>query len=66
MYKIITKTINKNKFSSELFPKKEIKKIIKADIIEDTEEYFVINMINNQVTQKSDPSLKDNAKIIPK
>ena len=38
MYRIITKAINKNEFNSKLFSKKEIKKIISADRIEDKEE----------------------------
>ena len=55
MYKIITKTINKNKFSSKLFSKKEIKKMIKAETIDDSDEYLVINIINAQVIQKNNP-----------
>tara|TARA_Y100001970_G_scaffold187794_1_gene228472 strand:+ start:5235 stop:5435 length:201 start_codon:yes stop_codon:yes gene_type:complete len=66
VYIIITKTINKNEFSSKFFSKKEIKNIIKVEAIDDKEEYLVIKMINNQDAQKIKPSFKDKAKIIPK
>ena len=64
MYRVITKVINKNEFNSKLFSKKEIKKIISADRIEDKEEYFVIKAIKAQDKQKMSPSFKDKAKII--
>ena len=66
MYKIITKVINKYEFNSKLFSKKEIKKIAKAEIIEDKEEYLVIKAIKIQDIQKNNPSFNDKAKIIPK
>ena len=66
MYRIITKPINKNEFNSKLFSKKEIKKIISAEIIEDKEEYFVMKTIKIQDTQKNSPSFRDKAKAIPK
>ena len=66
MYSVITKVINKNEFKSKLFSKKEIKKIISVERIEDKEEYFVIKAIKIQATQKNNPSLNDKAKIIPK
>ena len=66
MYKIITKVINKYEFNSKLFSKKEIKKIIRVEIIEDKEEYFVIKAIKIQDKQKNNPSLTDKAKIIPR
>ncbi len=66
MYRVITKVINKNEFNSKLFSKKEIKKIISADRIEDKEEYFVMKAIKIQDTQKNNPSFKDKAKTIPK
>ena len=66
MYRIITKVINKYEFNSKFFSTKEIKKIIRADIIEDSEEYFVIRAIKNQDKQKSNPKLNDKAKITPK
>ena len=58
--------MNKNEFNSKLFSKKEIKKIISAEIIEDKEEYFVIKAIKTQDKQKMSPSFKDKAKIIPR
>ena len=66
MYRIITKVINKNKFNSKLFSKKEIKKITSAETIEDKEEYFVMKAIKIQDKQKNNPSFRDKAKIIPK
>ncbi len=66
VYTIITKVINKNEFNSKLFSKKEIKKTIKVEIIEDKEEYLVNIRIKIQAKQKNSPSFKDNAKTIPK
>ena len=40
MYSVITKVINKNEFKSKLFSKKEIKKIISVERIEDKEEIY--------------------------
>jgi hypothetical protein len=66
VYKIITKVINKYKFSSKLFSQKEIKKIINEERIEDKEEYFVIVATIIQETQKNNPSFRDKTKIIPR
>ena len=66
MYKIITKVINKYEFNSKLFSVKESKKIIKADIIDHKEEYFVTKAIKIQHKQKNNPSFKDKTKTIPK
>ena len=66
MYKIITKTVNKNKFNSKLISNKEIKKIINTETIEEKDEYFDIKANIIQVIQKNNPSFKDKAKIIPK
>ena len=66
VYRIITKVINKNKFNSKLFSKKEIKKTISAETTEDKEEYFVIKAIKIQDKQKNSPRFKDKAKTIPK
>ena len=66
MYKIITKTVNKNKFNSKLISNKEIKKIINDAIIDDKEEYFDTKTTKTQDIQKNSPSLKDNANSIPK
>jgi hypothetical protein len=66
VYRIITKVINKNKFNSKLFSKKEIKKTISAETTEDKEEYFVIKAIKIQDKQKNNPRFKDKAKTIPK
>ena len=66
VYTIITKVINKNELNSKLFSKKEIKKTIKVEIIEDKEEYLVNIRIKIQAKQKNSPSFKDNAKTIPK
>ena len=57
MYRIITKVINKNKFNSKLFCKKEIKKTISAETIEDKEEYFVMKIIKIQDNQKNQMSI---------
>ena len=66
MYTIITKVINKYEFNSKLSSKKEIRKIISADTIEDNYEYFVTKAIKIQKKQKNNPSFNDKAKIIPK
>ena len=66
MYRVITKVINKNEFNSKLFSKKEIRKIINAETIEEKEEYFVMKAIKIQDAQKNNPSFKDRTKIIPK
>jgi len=66
VYRIITKVINKNEFNSKLFSKKEIKKIISVERMEDKEEYFVMKVIKAQDKQKNNPSFKDKAKTIPK
>ena len=66
MYKIITKTVNKNKFNSKLIYNKEIKKITNTETIEEKDEYFDIKANIIQVIQKNNPSFKDKAKIIPK
>ena len=39
--------------------------MIKAETIDDSDEYLVINIINAQVIQKNNPSLIDKANIIP-
>ena len=44
MYRTITKVINKNEFNSKSLSKKEIKKIISVEAIEDKDEYFVITI----------------------
>ncbi len=62
----MTKVINKNEFNSKLFSKKEIKKIMNAERIDDKEEYFVINAIKIHNIIKINPNLKDITKIIPK
>ena len=62
----MTKVENKKKFNSKLFSKKEIKKITRAEIIDDKEEYLVIKTIMIQDKQNINPSFKDKAKTIPK
>ncbi len=62
----MTKVENKKKFNSKLLSKKEIKKITRADIIDDKEEYLVIKTIMIQDKQNINPSFKDKAKTIPK
>ncbi len=66
VYKINTNVINKYNFISICVSKKEIKKIINADKIEDSDEYLVIKAIIIHDRQKINPSLKDKAKTIPK
>ena len=41
----MTKVENNKKFNSKLLSKKEIKKITRADIIDDKEEYLVIKTV---------------------
>ena len=62
----MTKVENKKKFNSKLLSKKEIKKIPRAEIIDDKEEYLVIKTIMIQDKQNINPSFKDKAKTIPK
>tara|TARA_S200000501_G_C20390527_1_gene554729 strand:- start:27 stop:218 length:192 start_codon:yes stop_codon:yes gene_type:complete len=57
----------KNKKSGLIFSeKKENKKTFIEPIIDDREEYFVKNKINNQEIQKTKARLKEKANIIPK
>ena len=58
MYKIIKKTINKYEFNSKLFSKKEIKKILRDETMEDNEEYFVIKTIKIQDKTKKQSKFK--------
>ena len=58
--------MNKQDVNSKLLFKKENTKIIKADIIEDKEEYFVTKDIITQEKQKIKLSLKDKTNIIPR
>ena len=62
----MTKVENKKKFNSKLLSKKEIKKITRAETIDDKEEYLVIKTIMIQDKQNINPSFKDKAKTIPK
>ena len=62
----MTKEENKKKFNSKLPSKKEIKKITRAEIIDDKEEYLVIKTVMIQDKQNINPSFKDKAKAIPK
>ena len=62
----MTKVENNKKFNSKLLSKKEIKKITRAEIIDDKEEYLVIKTIMTQDKQNINPSFKDKAKTIPK
>ena len=62
----MTQVENNKKFNSKLLSKKEIKKITRAEIIEDKEEYLVIKTIMIQDKQNINPSFKDKAKTIPK
>ena len=62
----MTKVENKKKFNSKLPSKKEIKKITRAEIIDDKEEYLVIKTVMIQDKQNINPSFKDKAKAIPK
>ena len=62
----MTKVENKKKFNSKLLSKKEIKKITRADIIDDKEEYLVIKTVMIHDKQNINPNFKDKAKTIPK
>ena len=57
--------MNKQDVSSKLLFKKENIKIIKADIMEDKEEYFVTKDIIIQEMQNIKPRFKDKTKIVP-
>ena len=65
VYKIIIKVTNKQDVNSKLLSKKENTKIIKADTIEDKEEYFVTKDIIIQEIQNIKLRFKDKTKIIP-
>ena len=65
VYKIIIKVTNKQDVNSKLLFKKENIKIIKADIMEDKEEYFVTKDIIIQEMQNIKPRFKDKTKIVP-
>ena len=58
--------MNKQDVNSKLLFKKENTKIIKADTIEDKEEYFVTKDIIIQEIQKIKLRLKDKTNIIPR
>ena len=58
--------MNKQDVNSKLLFKKENIKIIKADIMEDKEEYFVTKDIIIQEIQKIKLRLKDKTNIIPR
>ena len=62
----MTKVINKYEFSSKLISENEIINIINDEIIEDKEEYLVMNAINTQDKQKINPSLSDKISSIPR
>ena len=62
----MTKVINKYEFSSKLFSENEIINIINDDMIDDKEEYLVINAISTQNKQKINPSLSDKKNRIPR
>ncbi len=62
----MTKVINKYEFSSKLIPENEIINIINDEIIEDKEEYLVMNAISIQDKQKINPSLSDKIISIPR
>ena len=62
----MTKVINKYEFSSKLISENEIINIINDEIIEDKEEYLVMNAISIQDKQKINPSFNENANTIPK
>ena len=66
MYKIITKVINKYEFNSKSPSDIENKKIIRADNIEDKDEYLVTIAIKIHEAQKINPNFNDKAKIMPK
>ena len=58
--------MNKQDVNSKLLLKKENIKIIKADIIEDNEEYLVTKDIIIQEIQNIKLRFKDKTKIIPR
>ena len=58
--------MNKQDVNSKLLIKKENIKIIKADIMEDKEEYFVTKDIIIQEIQNIKPRFKDKTNIIPR
>ena len=58
--------MNKQDVNSKLLFKKENTKIIKADIIEDKEEYFVTKDIIIQEIQNIKPRFKDKTNVIPR
>ena len=58
--------MKKYEFNSKLFSKKENRKIKKVEIIEDSDEYFVMYAIIIQDTQKINPNLNDKARSIPR
>ena len=62
----MTKVENNKKFNSKLLSKKEIKKITRAETIDDKEEYLVIKTVMIHDKQNINPSFKDKAKTIPK
>ena len=60
------KVINKYEFSSKLISENEIINIINEEIIEDKEEYLVMNAVSIQDKQKINPSLSDKIISIPR
>ena len=62
----MTKVTNKYEFSSKLISENEIINIINDEIIEDKEEYLVMNAISIQDKQKINPSLSDKIISIPR
>ena len=66
VYKIIIKVTNKQDVNSKLLLKKENIKIIKADIMEDKEEYFINKDIIIQEIQNIKLRFKDKTNIIPR
>ena len=62
----MTKVINKYEFSSKLISKNEIINIINDEMIDDKEEYLVMNAISIQDKQKTNPSLSDKISSIPR
>ena len=62
----MTKVTNKYEFSSKLISENEIINIINDEIIEDKEEYLVMNAISIQDKQKINPSLSDKISSIPR
>ena len=62
----MTKVINKYEFSSKLISENEIINIINDEMIDDKEEYLVIEAISTQDKQKINPSLSDKIRSIPR